>query len=105
MKTKDLPLTEAQLHTLLHTLGIQKRGGKWSTGGWRNHFSTSPEADSFVECKVLRALGWMAGHTVPSAHGETWIFRVTEAGRAALRLAGWPVDEKEAARRAAGDVR
>lgn len=88
-----LQLREESLHILLHSLGIQKRGGEWSAGGWRNYFSTNPDADSFSECRVLEVGGWMKGHASQSYDGEVWTFRVTEAGKAALRLDGWKVDQ------------
>lgn len=43
-RRKPLPVTDAQLHVMLHALGIQKRGGRWSVGGWRNDFVASVRA-------------------------------------------------------------
>lgn len=91
-RAKKLHLSEEHLHILLHSLGIQNRGGKWSKGGWRNYFSTNTGDDSLVECKLLAVGGWMVGFSVPSAHGEEWTFRVTEAGVAALKLSGWKIE-------------
>lgn len=88
-RSKKLPLSEEHLHMLLHSLGIQNRGGKWSTGGWRNHYSTDRGADSFPHCKRLQADGWMEGFDFGA---DGWTFRVTEAGIAALKLAGWKIE-------------
>lgn len=89
MSRKKLPLSEKHLGILLHSLGIQNRGGKWSKGGWRNDYSTNQDDDSFVDCKLLVSGGWMVGFS-QLLHGDTaWTFRVTEAGIAALKLAGW----------------
>jgi hypothetical protein len=89
---KPLPLRDEALHILLHSLGVQKRAGKWKVGGWRNYYSTHPDADGFSECKVLEAGGWMRSFVSQSYDGEVWTFRVTEAGIAALMLAGWKVE-------------
>ena len=85
-------LQDGMAGILLHSLGIQKRAGKWSKGGWRNDFSTSPDTDSFMPCKVLAVGGWMTGYATKTDSGETWTFRVTEAGIAAIRLAGFKIE-------------
>lgn len=89
---KRLPLKAELLGILLHALGVQKRAGRWSVGGWRNYYNTNSHADSLVDCKVLAACGWMAGHRSLGIDREEWTFRVTEAGIAALRLAGWKIE-------------
>ena len=88
---KHLPLKAEMLGILLHALGIQKRGSKWGVGGWRNYYGTDSHADSLVDCKVLVVGGWMSGHRALGIDREEWTFRVTEAGIAALRLAGWKI--------------
>lgn len=93
-RAKKLPLSEKHLGILLHSLGVQNRGGKWRKGGWRNHYSTNPGADSFIECKRLAEGGWMTrfSFTVCADNSEESIYMVTEAGIAALKLAGWRIE-------------
>lgn len=88
-RAKKLPLSEEHLGILLHSLGVQNRGGKWSKGGWRNHYSTDRKADSYPHCKRLTAGGWMKGFDFGA---EGLCFSVTEAGIAALKLAGWKIE-------------
>lgn len=89
--TDGLGVSPAELSILLHALGVQKRGRQWTKGGWRNHFSTGPDTDTFAPCKRLESGGWMTSHVGQSYDGEVWTFRVTQAGIAALRLARWPI--------------
>jgi hypothetical protein len=91
MKRK-LPVTDSQLHVMLHALGIQRRNGKWSKGGWRNYYSTHRDADCFLDCEALASSGWTRGYVGTSSDGEAWTFKVTAAGIAALQLAGWAVE-------------
>lgn len=81
---------------MLHSLGIQRAGGKWSTGGWRNNFCTGPETDDHPHCERLTRHGWMVTSRVPKElTGGADVFRVSLAGIAALRLAGWKIQGDE----------
>lgn len=75
-----------QTEILLHALGFQKRGFKWTMGGWRNHFDAG-ESDNAGVCAGLAASGWM-----DQLVGGYYI--VTDAGKAALRLAGWKFEDE-----------
>lgn len=95
MRRRPIPsLTDTELHIMLHALGVQQRGGKWSRGGWRNHFSTAPTCDDYETCLDLNGRGWLAPSHI---NNPTRTFHVTEAGEAALILAGWPIDTREGA--------
>ena len=73
------------LEILLHALGIQKRAGKWSKGGWRRHFDPG-ESDDAGMCAGLATEGWMHRKSCGG-------YVVTKAGMAALQLAGWKLVE------------
>lgn len=88
-----LGLCESALRKLLHALGVQKRV-TWSAGGWRNYYSTSAGCDSLPECKDLEKGGWLRRVPSVSYDGSEYLFVVTDAGIAALRLAGWRIDEE-----------
>lgn len=91
-----LGLTEDELGILLHSLGIQRAGGKWSGGGWRNNFCAGPETDSHVHCKRLVRHGWMNILIVPKdISGDSTVFCVSGAAIAALRLTGWKIKADE----------
>lgn len=87
-----LGLHEADLCILLHALGIEKRPS-WSVGGWRNYYCTRPDCDSYAQCRALELGGWMIGRRHEGGSGD-WVFSVTDAGIAALRLAGWKIKEE-----------
>lgn len=88
-----LPLSDAKLHVLLHALGVQRRGGAWRTGGWRNHYSAQEGDGGYGACTELEVGGWMRRYGSTSSDGPVWTFRVTEAGIVALRMAGWPLED------------
>lgn len=74
-----------QVEIMLHALGFQKRAGRWSSGGWRNHFDAGDSDDAGV-CAGLAAEGWMCKLS-------SGCFSVTKAGKSALQLAGWNFGE------------
>ena len=94
MRRKPLPLSEIELGILLHALGIQNRNGEWSKGGWRNHYGIDEGCDDFKVCQALTAAGWMRGCNPRGPFVEECTFCVSRAGIAALRLAGWEIEEE-----------
>jgi len=87
---KRLGLSVEQAGILSQALGIQRRGGKTTVGGWRNYYSVDVGHASFTDCCALCAGGWMLRR--PPTWHETR-FHVTHAGIAALRLAGVKIEE------------
>lgn len=87
LRAKLLGLTVEMQDILLHALGIQRRCGRWSTGGWRNHFEASDgPGGTLALCMVLTVDGWLR-----RAAG-TRLFAVTPAAIAALRSVGWKIE-------------
>lgn len=70
------------LHILQHALGLDEHGlYKGARDGYRNHYVTGPDCDSYAPCRELVEGGLMAEH--PPREG--WLpystFVVTDRGR------------------------
>lgn len=70
-------MTEAQLHTLQHALGLDQYG---RGAIYRNHYVGGAE-----ECRPLVSLGYMEEFRASDLTGGDPLFRVTEAGKKAVR--------------------
>jgi hypothetical protein len=70
-------MTKDQLHILQHSLGLDQFG---QGVAYRNHYVGDPES-----CRPLVALGFMTEHPRSELTGGDPWFRVTDAGRGAVR--------------------
>lgn len=70
-------MTPAQLHTLQHALGVDQYG---KGDMFRNHY-----VGGETECRPLVALGMMTEHPASELTGGDPWFRVTDAGKTAVR--------------------
>jgi hypothetical protein len=76
-----LAMQAEHLHILQHSLGLDQYGrGSF----YRNHFVTGEGSDDHPGCMALVAEGLMTRHAGSALTGEMDLFRVTEAGRAAV---------------------
>lgn len=79
MSKIKITLAPAQRDILQHSLGIQKRGSKW-TNPYRNYFCTGPGTSDFPLIMELVNLGLMReSHTIND--GKDTIYTVTNEGR------------------------
>jgi len=69
-------MTEAQLHTLQHALGLDQYG---RGAIYRNHYVGGAK-----ECRPLVALGYMEEFRASDLTGGDPLFRVTEGGKKAV---------------------
>ena len=75
---KTLELSDRERDILRHTLGLDR-----ARVSYRNHYSSTPQADSYLICMGLVAKGLMER---TAGYAETMIcFRVTDAGREAVQ--------------------
>lgn len=89
-----LHLSTKQVEILLHSLGIQRRAGRWTAGGWRNrYYLTSDACDAWADCMALVAGGWMRSREYPDAMGGGTTFYVTVAAMRALQLTRWKLEQ------------
>lgn len=76
---------------MLHALGIQKRGGTWSKGGWRNYYTTPLRTESDLVWVDLAAMGFsQEGRTINGHNDRVW--RVSDKGIDYLRRIGFDVE-------------
>jgi hypothetical protein len=74
------PLTTAERHVIKHSLGLLR-----AKEPYRNRFVSDPETSDWPILQALCERGLMVGRRYPLDEvGESWVFIVTEAGRAAL---------------------
>lgn len=74
-------MNEKQLHILQHSLGLDKYGhGTF----YRNHFVTGEGSDDHDDCMALVNLGFMTFRPGNALSGGDDVFRVTDAGKAAI---------------------
>lgn len=79
-------LHEEHLDIMRHALGIQKRNGRWSIGGWRNRFVIMDSHDDYDNCKALLANGYMQKVKLDKKiFGEAYTYSVTELGKNELK--------------------
>ncbi len=71
------PINTAQLHILLHSLGLTR-----GTAIYRNHFVTGVGSHDHPACMSLVAGGFMRKHKPSLLTGGDDCFTVTEAGQA-----------------------
>jgi hypothetical protein len=75
------PLRGELLHILQHSLGLDEHGlYKGAREGYRNHFCTGPDCDSYAPCRELAELGLMAEYP-PREWLQYSTFVVTARGR------------------------
>lgn len=74
-------MSPEQLHILQHTLGLDQHGrGTF----YRNHFVTGKGSVDHPHCMSLVACGYMSVRLDHPLSGGDDVFRVTDAGRAAV---------------------
>jgi hypothetical protein len=74
-------LREDLLHILQHSLGLDEHGlYKGAREGYRNHYCTGPDCDSYAPCRELVEMGLMVEHP-PREWLKYSTFVVTERGR------------------------
>jgi hypothetical protein len=74
-------ITPDHLHILQHSLGLDEHGlYKGAREGYRNHYCTGPDCDSYSSCRELAEMGLMAEHT-PRSWLPYSTFVVTARGR------------------------
>lgn len=89
-----LRLSTRQLEIMLHAIGIERRAGRWTAGGWRNrYYLTSDGCDAWADCQALVAGGWMRSREYPDEMGGGATFYATVAAMRALQLAGWRLEQ------------
>lgn len=76
-----MTITSEQRDILRHALGYGRR----TKPGWRNHFVTGPDTTDYPHCEAPVAAGLMQRFDGNLLSGGDTIYRVTEAGRAALK--------------------
>lgn len=76
-----IPLNEAQLHVLQHSLGVDQYG---KGRQYRNHFATGPDSSDWPLCIGLCALGLMDDQGANRMCGGMHVFTVTEKGKEAV---------------------
>ncbi|WP_443096796.1 hypothetical protein ACTT2I_05155 [Stenotrophomonas sp. PUT21] len=75
-------LPDAELQILRHALGIGDAGWERSH---RNHFVTGEGGDDHLHCMALVARGFMVQRAGNAITGGDDLFKVTDAGRAAVQ--------------------
>jgi len=78
------PFDPADLDTLRHTLGIQKKGRRWSAE-YRNRFVSGPGHADYDRLERLCAYGYMERVGTING-GEDLIYRCTAKGRKLARV-------------------
>lgn len=74
-------MNEKQLHILQHSLGLDQYGrGTF----YRNHFVTGEGSKDHADCMALVAAGFMTVRSGNELSGGSDVFRVTDAGKAAV---------------------
>jgi len=76
-----MKITDKQLDILQHAIGADQFG---RTQAARNYFVTDGNCDDGWECQALVAAGWMKDCGTQEWAGGMTLYRVTDAGRAAV---------------------
>lgn len=74
-------LSEKGLHILQHSLGLDQYG---RGEAYRNHFVTGTGSKDHADCLNLVSMGFMTCRSGHPLSGGDDVFRVTDAGRAAV---------------------
>ena len=73
-------MTDEQREIMRHALGLNR-----GRGDYRNHFVTGLGSTDYADCEALVAAGMMSKRAGNALSGGDDIYRVTDAGRAALK--------------------
>lgn len=82
----DFELHEEHLDVMRHALGIEKRRGRWTIGGWRNRYVILDAHDTSDYCEELVDNGYMKKTRLDKRiFGGAWCYLVTERGKIELK--------------------
>lgn len=76
-------------------LGIQKRNGRWSVGGWRNRFICYVDSTEYHKCENMVIMGYMSKTKLDERiFGEdSWYYVATEKAKNDLKKQGYKIVE------------